>query len=120
LNYFIFEPKGYTMSIKLMTIAVAALTVAAGAASAQSVSKTQPGAGLFDQGGAYYRGVDSSTSSEVYGNNIDRSTTASIGEVMRDGSSAQPRVRSAFKDNARIPSDTRNEGGLGLFDSVTK
>ena len=108
------------MTIKIMTLAVAALTLSAGFASAQSVSKTQPNAGLFDQGGAYYRGIDSSTSSDVYGDNIDRSTTASIGTVMGNDTAAQPRIRSVFKDNARIPSDTRNEGGLGMFDSVTK
>jgi opacity protein-like surface antigen len=107
------------MSMKIISVAAAALALTAGAASAQAVSQTQAGAGLFDQGGAFYRGIDSSTSSDVYSGNVDRSTTASIGTTMRTGS-AQPRIRSVVEDNARIPSDTRNERGLGMFDRVSK
>lgn len=105
------------MSMKMFAIAAALLSATAGIASAQAVSsKTEAGAGLFDQGGAYYRGPDSSPSRSVNGSHVDRSTTASIGKVMRDGSSTQPRIRSVVKDNKAVPADTRNESGLGMFD----
>ena len=106
------------MSIKMLAIAAAVLSATVGVASAQAVgSKTEAGAGLFDQGGAHYRGPDSSPGNSVNGSNVDRSTTPSIGKVMRDGSSAQPRIRSVVKDNKAVPADTRNESGLGMFDS---
>jgi hypothetical protein len=105
------------MSMKMFAIAAALLSATAGVASAQSGTKTEAGSGLFDQGGAYYRGPDSSPGNSVNGSNVDRSTTASIGKVMRDGSSAQPRIRSVAKDNKAVPADTRNEGGLGMFDN---
>ena len=107
------------MSMKMLAIAAAVLSATAGVASAQSAgTKTEANVGLFDQGGAYYRGPDSSPGARMEGANIDRSTTASIGEAMRSDSSAQPRIRSVARDNVAVPADTRNESGLGMFDSV--
>ncbi|MBS9722478.1 hypothetical protein JYU29_17425 [Tianweitania sp. BSSL-BM11] len=107
------------MSMKMFAIAAAVLSATAGVASAQAVgTQTEANVGLFDQGGAYYRGPDSSPGARMDGANIDRSTTSSIGSVMTNGSSAQPRIRSVVRDNKAVPADTRNESGLGMFDSV--
>ncbi len=105
------------MFSKTATLTVAALALSAGFASAQPMGKSQAGAAPFDQGGIFQRSMDTSTSSDVYGGNIDRGTTASIGKVMRQGE-GQKQIRSVFDNNASVPADTRNERGLGIFDRV--
>jgi long-subunit fatty acid transport protein len=100
------------MNTKILAVAAAALAISAGAASAQSVNTSrQAGAALFDQGGVFNEDrtivTDPATTAS-----FDRSTTASVD---------QPRtIRSSVDNKTGVPSDTRNEGGLGLFDRVSK
>jgi hypothetical protein len=103
----------YVMASKILAVAAAALAVSAGAASAQIANTTrQADAGLFDQGGVFYRGP-AETSTTTARPAYDTNPTASIEQ--------QPRhIRSATDNPTGIPSDTRNERGLGLFDRVSQ
>lgn len=100
------------MNIKILAVAAAALAITAGAASAQVANTTrQAEAGLFDQGGAFYTGPSDSTDATVR-TTYDTLPTASIERPQT--------IRSATDNPTGVPSDTRNERGLGLFDHVSK
>lgn len=99
----------------LLSISAAALIATAGMASAQTLEKSQGRVGMFDQGGAMYRGVDHSTTSDIYGGNTKRSSTPSLRKIMRMGKGNR-QIENNVTSKARIPSDTRNERGLGMFD----
>jgi hypothetical protein len=108
------------MNTKILAVAAAALAISAGAASAQSVNTDrQAGAALFDQGGVFNKDrtivTDPATTASYdrgHTASYDRGTTASMN---------QPRtIRNAVDNKTGVPSDTRNEGGLGMFDRVSK
>jgi len=101
------------MNSKILAVAAAAFAISAGAASAQVANTDrQAHTGLFDQGGVF--NPDHSTASgPAAGVSYDTNPTASIEQ--------QPKtIRSAVDNPTGVPSDTRNEGGLGLFDRVSK
>ncbi|MBS9720649.1 hypothetical protein JYU29_08120 [Tianweitania sp. BSSL-BM11] len=101
------------MNTKILAIAAAALAISAGAASAQVANTARQGhAAPFDQGGVFNRQVND-TVAPAYGS-YDRMTTAST-------TNNEPRtIRSSTDNPTGVPSDTRNESGLGLFDRVSK
>lgn len=92
---------------KLLIAAAAASLIAMTGAS---FAKTEAGAGLFDQGGDYYnRSVAASNNDS----GLDRRSTASFSnDAVRDMSAG------AKAQQPGIPSDFRNEPGLGMFDRV--
>jgi hypothetical protein len=101
------------MNTKILAVAAAALAISAGVASAQSVNTTrQAGAAPFDQGGVFNRDTIDSAPPAVHVS-YDRLTTASTTNEPRT-------IRSATDNPTGVPSDTRNESGLGLFDRVSK
>jgi hypothetical protein len=105
------------MLTKIISTAAIALAITASAASAQTLGKTERGAGLFDQGGLFYNmnqnNERTTTTRAEYGyQNVDRGTTASIG----NGSQVRSNLDRPAVAPSGIPSDTRNERGLGMFD----
>ena len=99
------------MNSKIIALAAATLAITAGAASAQVANTSrQAGAAPFDQGGVFYQEPVAVSAPSVH--YTDRTTTSSIGGVAE--------VRSAVNNPTGVPSDTRNERGLGLFDRVSK
>ena len=102
------------MNTKILAVAAAALAISAGAASAQVANTSrQANAAPFDQGGVFNR-QSNDTAAPAGQVAYDRTTTAST-------TNNEPRtIRSATDNPTGIPSDTRNESGLGLFDRVSK
>lgn len=100
------------MNTKILAVAAAALAISAGAASAQSVNTArQAHTGLFDQGGVFNEDRSVIVTDTAATASYDRTTTASTSNQPR-------RIDSAVYNKTGIPSDSRNESGLGMFDRV--
>lgn len=102
------------MSTKILTIAAVALSLTAGVASAADFqNKTEAGAGLFDQGGAFYQGAPNAAASKAtYGyqtGSVDTLSTQSI-------TNGAPLI-----SHSAVPADNaRNERGQALFDGIVR
>lgn len=98
------------MHTKIIAAAALALFAFAGAANA---APYQAHAGLFDQGGAYYRmGLGQSENAAPV--TLDRTTVSSI----HQGKAGQVQRTTSKAFNPAVPADNpRNEPGLGLFDA---